>query len=294
MKKSTTGAKLMAEDIQETYFGHAHKTVIEPPNSWLSINVKELWAYRELLFILAWRDISILYKQSIVGIGWVIIQPVMTMIIFTIIFGKFAKLPSEGIPYPIFTYCALLPWNYFARSLSGSSNSLVGASHLITKVYFPRLIIPLSKVFSGLVDFCIAFVILAAMMVWYHIPPTGGIFFLPLFMLVAMITSLAVGLWLTALNVKYRDIQFIVPFLTQFWLYASPVAYSTGIVPLKWQWIYALNPLVGVIEGFRWALLGKSAPNAGMILLSSGIVLVIFVSGLYYFRKMEQSFADII
>jgi lipopolysaccharide transport system permease protein len=280
--------------LHETYFGNAHKTVIEPPGSWLSINFKELWAYRELLFILAWRDISILYKQSIVGIGWVIIQPVMTMIIFTIIFGKFAKLPSEGIPYPIFTYCALLPWNYFARSLSGSSNSLVGASHLITKVYFPRLIIPLSKVFSGLIDFCIAFVILIVMMVWYHISPTGGIFFLPLFMLVAMITSLAVGLWLTALNVKYRDVQFIVPFLTQFWLYASPVAYSTGIVPVKWQWIYALNPMVGVIEGFRWALLGKSAPNTETILLSSGIVLVIFVSGLYYFKRMERTFADII
>jgi lipopolysaccharide transport system permease protein len=284
----------MEDELKETYFGHAHKTVIEPPGSWLSINFKELWAYRELLFILAWRDISILYKQSIVGIGWVIIQPVMAMIIFTIIFGKFAKLPSEGIPYPIFTYCALLPWNYFARSLSGSSNSLVGASHLITKVYFPRLIIPLSKVFSGLIDFCIAFVILIVMMVWYHISPTGGIFFLPLFMLVAMITSLAVGLWLTALNVKYRDVQFIVPFLTQFWLYASPVAYSTSIVPVKWQWIYALNPMVGVIEGFRWALLGKSAPNTEMILLSSGIVLLIFVSGLYYFKRMERTFADII
>lgn len=284
----------MAEDLKEAYFGHTHRMVIEPPKGWLGINLREVWAYRELLLILAWRDVSIMYKQSIVGIGWVIIQPVMTMIIFTIIFGKFAKLPSEGVPYPIFTYCALLPWNYFARSLSGSSNSLVGASHLITKVYFPRLIIPLSKVFSGLVDFCIAFVILIVMMVWYHISPTGGIFFLPLFMLVAMITSLAVGLWLTALNVKYRDVQFVVPFLTQFWLYASPVAYSTSIVPVKWQWIYALNPMVGVIEGFRWALLGKSAPNTEMILLSSGIVLLIFVSGLYYFKRMERTFADII
>ena len=284
----------MTDNVKEDYFGHKHRTVIEPPGSWLSINFKELWAYRELLFILAWRDVSILYKQSIVGIGWVIIQPVMTMLIFTIIFGKFAKLPSDGLPYPIFTYCALLPWNYFARSLSGSSNSLVGSSHLITKVYFPRLIIPLSKVFSGLVDFCIAFIILIAMMIWYQISPTSGILLLPLFMLIAMITSLAVGLWLTALNVKYRDIQFIVPFLAQFWMYASPVAYSTGIVPQKWQLIYALNPMVGVIEGFRWALLGKGSPNSEMILLSSGIVLIIFISGLYYFKKMEQSFADVI
>jgi lipopolysaccharide transport system permease protein len=283
-----------SESVSEAYFGHKHRTVIEPPGPWLSINFKEIWAYRELLSILAWRDVSILYKQSIIGIGWVIIQPIMTMIIFTIIFGKFAKLPSDGIPYPIFTYCALLPWNYFARSLSGSSNSLVGASHLITKVYFPRLIIPLSKVFSGLIDFCIAFVILIAMMIWYHISPTGGIFLLPLFLVVAMITSLAVGLWLTALNVRYRDVQFIVPFLTQFWMYASPVAYSAGIVPHKWQWIYSLNPMVGVIEGFRWALLGKGSPNTEMILLSSGIVLIIFLSGLYYFKKMEQSFADII
>jgi len=284
----------MTEDPKETYFSHTHKTVIKPAKGLMSLDLGEVWAYRELLSILAWRDISIMYKQSIIGIGWVIIQPVMTMIIFTIIFGKFAKLPSEGIPYPIFTYCALLPWSYFARSLSGSSNSLVGSSHLITKVYFPRLVIPFSKVFSGLVDFAIAFVILIGMMVWYRIMPTRGIFFLPLLLLVAMTASLGIGLWLTALNVKYRDVQFVVPFLVQFWMYASPVAYSAGIVPEKWRWLYGLNPMVGVIEGFRWALLGKSVPDAGMMLVSFCIVFAVLVGGLYYFKKMERSFADIV
>jgi len=270
------------------------RTVIEPPKSWLSLDLKEVWAYRDLLGILAWRDVSVRYKQSIIGVGWTVIQPLMTMIIFTIIFGRFAKLPSEGLPYPIFTYCALLPWNYFARSLSDSSNSLVGASHLITKVYFPRLILPLSRVLAGLVDFAIAFVILIAMMLWYGIAPTAGLLMLPLFMTVAMLAALSVGLWLTALNVKYRDVQFVVPFLAQFWMYASPVAYSASIVPQKWQWVYGLNPMVGVVEGFRWALLGKTAPDFGAMSASLMIVIVLFISGLYYFRKMEQTFADII
>jgi lipopolysaccharide transport system permease protein len=216
------------------------------------------------------------------------------MVIFTIIFGKFAKLPSDGIPYPIFTYCALLPWTYFARSLGDSSDSLVGSANLITKVYFPRMVLPLSKVFAGLVDFALAFIILLGMMFWYKSTPNLGIFLLPLLILVAMVTALGVGLWLTALNVKYRDIKFVVPFLTQFWMYASPVAYSTSLIPEKWQWLYGLNPMVGVIEGFRWALLGKSAPNVEMMLISLGIVLIIFISGLFYFRKMEQTFADII
>jgi lipopolysaccharide transport system permease protein len=294
VKKNTIGAILMAEDIKETYFGHTHKTVIEPPRGWLGINIKEVWAYRELLGILAWRDVSVRYKQTVVGIGWAIIQPVMTMVIFTIIFGKFAKLPSDGIPYPLFSFCALLPWNYFAQSLSGSSDSLVGASNLITKVYFPRLVIPLSRVFAGLVDFAISFVILLGLMVWYRVFPGLLVFILPLFIFVAMFTALGLGLWLTALNVKYRDVRFVVPFLVQFWLYASPVAYSTSLVPEKWRWLYGLNPMVGVIEGFRWALLGKAAPNFEMMFASFSIVLVMLVSGLFYFRKMEQTFADIV
>ena len=284
----------MSEQLKESYFAHSHKMVIEPPSGWMPVNLKEVWAYRELLGILAWRDVSVRYKQTVAGIGWAIIQPVMTMIIFTIIFGRFAKLPTDGIPYPLFSFCALLPWNYFSQSLSGSSDSLVGASNLITKVYFPRLVIPLSRVFGGLIDFAIAFVIMLGMMVWYGVLPGYGLALLPVFILVSMITALGVGLWLTALNVKYRDVRFVVPFLVQFWLYASPVAYSTSLIPERWRWLYGLNPMVGVIEGFRWALLGKAAPDFEIMALSLVIIMAILVSGLYYFKKMEQTFADIV
>jgi len=269
-------------------------TEIVPSTGWHSVNFREVWAYRELLWLLAQRDVSVRYKQSIVGIGWAVFQPVMTMLVFTVIFGIFAKLPSDGVPYPIFTYCALLPWNYFARSLGDSSDSLVGSSHLITKVYFPRLILPISKVFAGLIDFAIAFVILLAMMVWYGIPPTKGIFLLPLFIVIAMLCALGVGLWFTALNVKYRDVKFVVPFVVQFWMYASPVAYSTSLIPEKWRVLYGLNPMAGVVEGFRWALLGKEAPGIEMILIPLAIIICVFVSGMYYFKKMERTFADII
>ena len=290
MKKDMAGS----EKLHDAYFDRRHRTVIGPRRRWFSLDLREVWAYRELLGLLAWRDVSVRYKQSLVGIGWAVIQPLMTMVVFTVIFGMFAKLPSDGIPYPVFSYCALLPWNYFARSLGGASDSLVGSSHLITKVYFPRLILPLSKVFAGLVDFAVAFVILLAMMVWYHMTPTAGLLLLPVFMLIAMLAALGVGLWLTALNVKYRDVAFVVPFLTQFWMYASPVAYSTSLIPQKWQWLYGLNPMVGVIEGFRWALLGKAAPNAEMMLVSFAGICAILVSGLFYFRKMERTFADIV
>ena len=271
-----------------------YHVLIRPERGWLSIDFKEIWTYRDLLFLLAWRDVSVRYKQSAVGIGWAIIQPFMMMIVFTVVFGKFAKLPSEGIPYPVYTYCALLPWNYFARSLTESSNSLVGSTHLITKVYFPRLVLPLSKVFAGLVDFAIAFLMLAAMMAWYGIKPTSGVFFLPFFLFLAMLSSLGVGLWLTAVNVKYRDVAFVVPFLAQFWMYASPVAYSTRIVPERWKWAYGLNPMAGVIDGFRWALLGTTPPDSVMTCVSFIIVLVVLISGLFYFRRMEKTFADIV
>ena len=277
-----------------TYPMRAHRTVIKPSVGWPSIDLKEIWAYRELLGILAWRDVSVRYKQSVVGIGWAIIQPVMTMIIFTIIFGKFAKLPSEGIPYPVFTYCALLPWSYFARSLGDSSDSLVGSAHLITKIHFPRIILPVSKVFAGLIDLSIAFIILVGMMVWYRILPTAGILLLPVFIVIAMLASLGVGLWLTALNVLYRDVKFVVPFLIQFWMYASPVAYSTSIIPDQWKWVYGLNPMVGVVEGFRWALLGKTAPLISMFFIPVLIIFVVLISGIYFFKKMEKMFADII
>ncbi len=269
-----------------------NRTVIRPSGGRPSLDLGEVWAYRELLGMLAWRDVSVRYKQSVAGIGWAVFQPLMTMVIFTIIFGKFAKLPSDGLPYPVFAYCALLPWNYFSQSLTGSSDSIVGSSYLITKVYFPRLVLPLGKVTSGLIDFGVAFVILLGMMAWYGIAPTFGILLLPVFMLVAMLTALGVGLWFTALNVKYRDVRFIVPYIAQFWLFASPVAYSTSLVPEKWRWLYGLNPMVGVIEGFRWALLGKAAPDFGMMLASFGAVCMVLVTGLYYFRRMEETFAD--
>jgi len=283
-----------SDAVQNAQVKTIRRSVISPSKGWLSLNLKEVWEYRELLGILARRDVSVRYKQSIVGIGWAIIQPLMTMVIFTIIFGMFAKLPSDGLPYPIFSYCALLPWTYFARSLGDSSDSLVGSSHLITKVYFPRLILPISKVFSGLIDFAIAFAILLGMMAWYRIAPTKGLLALPLFIGIAMLAALGVGTWFTALNVRYRDVKFVVPFLIQFWMYASPVAYSTSIIPEKWQWIYGLNPMVGVIEGFRWAMLGKAAPSITLLLIPSLIIFAILISGLYYFKKMEKTFADII
>jgi len=267
---------------------------IVPPRGMLRIDFAELWAYRELLFLLSWRDATVRYKQSAAGIAWALLQPLMMMAIFTLVFGRFAKLPSEGVPYSVFTLCALLPWNYFARSLSDSSNSLVGASHLVTKVYFPRLILPLSRVFSGLIDFAITFALLLGVLAWYRIVPSFAVVALPVFMALAALASFAVGLWLTALNVKYRDVSFVVPFLVQFWMYASPIAYSTAIVPYQWRPLYALNPMVSVVDGFRWALLGKSAPDWRAMLVSLAIVIVLLLSGLYYFRKMEETLTDII
>lgn len=271
-----------------------HTTVIVPAQRILALKLPELWAYRELLFLFAWRDATVRYKQSVVGIGWAIIQPLMMMLIFTLVFGQFAKLPSDGVPYAVFTLCALVPWNYFARSLQDSSNSLVGATQLITKIYFPRLVLPLSKVFAGLIDLGVAFVLLILVMIWHRIVPSAAVVMLPVFILMAMMAALSVSLWLTALNVKYRDVSFVVPFLVQIWMYASPVAYSASIIPPRWRTLYALNPMVSVIEGFRWALLGKEAPQAGPMIVSFSIVLLLLVSGLYYFRRMEQTFADMI
>ncbi|MEO8034491.1 MAG: ABC transporter permease [Acidobacteriota bacterium] len=280
--------------MNQKLFQDSTLTVIEPPSRIFSVDVAELWAYRELLVLLAWRDATIRYKQSVVGIGWALIQPLLMMAIFSVVFGRFAGLPSDGVPYPLFALCALLPWNYFARSLTDSSNSLVGSSNLVTKIYFPRLILPLSKVFSGLIDFGISFFLLVGVMVWYQVAPTWNVMMLPVFMAMSVLTSLAAGLWLTALNVEYRDVSFVVPFLVQVWLYASPVAYSSSLVPGRWRWVYGLNPMVGVLDGFRWALLGKSAPNLDSMTASLVIVFVLLFSGLYYFRRMERTFADLI
>src|SRR5947199_727933 len=267
---------------------------IRPQSGWTAAGLKELWEYRELLYFLTWRDIKVRYKQTVLGAAWAIIQPFFMMIVFSLFFGYLARVPSDGIPYPIFTYCALLPWQLFAHALNESSNSLVANERLITKVYFPRLVVPLSAVLGGLVDFVIAFVILLGMMAYYHIAPTIMIFTLPLFVLLAIMTALAVGLWLSALNVQYRDVRYTITFITQFWLFATPVAYSSSLVPERWRWLYGLNPMAGVVEGFRWALLGKTEGPGGLLVVSTGVVILLLIGGLYYFRRMEQTFADVV
>jgi len=267
--------------------------VIRPRKGFVSLNLHEIWNYRELLYFLVWRDIKVRYKQTALGAAWAVLQPVMTMIVFSVFFGRLAKVPSDGIPYPVFAYTALLPWQLFAFALTESSNSLVGSQNLITKVYFPRLVIPLSSVLAGIVDFMISFVVLLGLMLYYGIRPTSAVVWLPLFIVLALASALSVGLWLSALNVKYRDVRYTIPFLTQLWMFATPVAYPSSLIPQPWRAWSGLNPMAGVVEGFRWALLG-SASNPGMLLwISIGAVLMLLAGGLFYFRRMESTFADI-
>jgi lipopolysaccharide transport system permease protein len=269
-------------------------TIYEPTRGWLSLNLREVWHYRELLVFLTWRDVKVRYAQAVLGATWAILQPLLTMVIFSVIFGQLAQLPSDGIPYPIFSYAALLPWQLFAGALQRAGTSLVGNSNLLTKVYFPRLIIPLSAVAAGLVDFAIAFVVLFGLMLFYHIQLTWAILILPFLILLALLTALAVGIWLSALNVQYRDVQHMIPFIVQAWMYASPVAYSVGLIPSgKWRILYGLNPMAGVIQGFRWALLGASPPDE-LVVASVVIVALLLTSGLYYFKRMEKTFADVV
>jgi lipopolysaccharide transport system permease protein len=267
---------------------------IEPSKGWVSLRLGELWAYRELLYFLVWRDIKVRYKQTALGAAWAIIQPFFTMIVFSLFFGKLAKMPSDGVPYPIFAYAALVPWTFFASGLSQSSNSLVGSSNLIKKVYFPRLAMPIATVLSDVVDFFLAFVVLLAMMVYFGTTPTVNAFFLPLFLLLALATSLGVGLWLSALNVRFRDVRYVVPFLTQFWMFATPIAYPSSLLSEPWRTLYGLNPMVGVVEGFRWALLGSGSAPGAMVAVSSFAALVILIGGAFYFRRMEKTFADLV
>lgn len=267
---------------------------LRPSRGWMAVNFKELWQYRELIYFLTWRDIKVRYKQAVLGVAWAVLQPLLTMVIFTVIFGVLLKTPSQGLPYPLFALSALLPWQLFASALQRSSVSLVGNANLITKIYFPRLAIPLSSVFAALVDFGVSFVVLLGVMIYYQYWPGWNIFWLLPIVLLALLTALAVGLWLSALNVQYRDIQHMVPFIIQVWLYASPIVYPIEIIPTGvWRSLYGLNPMVGVIQGFRWALLGGNPPDATM-LISVGVVLILLVSGLYYFRRMEKTFADIV
>jgi len=266
---------------------------IRPPKKWVPIDLHELWEYRELLYSFITRDVKIRYKQTALGFLWAIIQPLFLMVVFTLFFGNLAKIPSEGIPYPLFSFAALIPWTLFAEGLTRSTTSMVNNAGIMTKVYFPRLIMPLSGILSPLVDFTIAFVILLLMMAYYGFIPTIAIILLPLFILLAIIASLAIGLWLSALNVKYRDFQYTIPFLIQIWLFASPVVYPSSLLPEQFRILYGLNPMAGVIEGFRWALLGTNPPGA-MILVSVGVVVMLLVGGLFYFKRMEQYFADVV
>jgi len=267
---------------------------IAPSKGWVPLKLDELWEYRELLYFLVWRDIKVRYKQTALGATWAVIQPFLTMVVFSLFFGHLAKMPSDGIPYPIFSFAALVPWTFFANGLSQSSNSLVGSSNLITKVYFPRLIVPLASSFSGVVDFLIAFGVLIVMMLYYGLLPTFNALWLPLFLLLAMVTSLGVGLWLSALNVEYRDVRYVVPFITQFWLFATPIAYPSSLLHEPWRTIYGLNPMVGVVEGFRWALLGTKTAPGPIIGVSAAAAIVILITGAFYFRRMEKTFADIV
>jgi len=266
---------------------------IEPSRGWVSLRLGELWKYRELLYFLVWRDIKVRYKQTALGAAWAVLQPLLTMIVLTVFFGRLAKIPSNGVPYPLFAYTALLPWQLFAFALTESANSLVGNQSLITKVYFPRLIVPLASVLAGLVDFGISFVVLLILMSYYRIVPTATIVVLPLFIILAVATALSVGLWLSALNVQFRDVRYTIPFLTQFWLFATPVAYPSSLVPERWRVWYGLNPMAGVVEGFRWALLGKARSPGTLLWVSVLVVALLLVGGFAYFRRMESTFADI-
>jgi lipopolysaccharide transport system permease protein len=267
---------------------------IERSQGWVALQLKELWAYRELLYFLIWRDIKVRYKQTVLGVAWAIIQPVFTMIVFSLFFGRLAKMPSDGIPYPLFSYAALVPWTFFSQGLTLASNSLVGSANLIKKVYFPRLSVPIAAVTSGLIDFSIAFSVLLGMMLYYGILPTFNVIWLPFLLLLTLMTSLGVSLWLSALNVQFRDVRYILPFLTQLWLFATPIAYPSSLLSEPWRTLYSINPMVGVVEGFRWALLGAKTAPGPMLIVSSLAALALLVGGAFYFRRLEKTFADVV
>ena len=265
--------------------------VIEPSRGWVSLQLRHVWEFRELLYFLVWRDIKVRYKQTMLGAAWAILQPLFTMVVFSFFFGRLARMPSDGLPYPIFAYAALVPWNFFANGLTGAADSLVGSANLIKKVYFPRLVVPMAAVLSGVVDFILAFTVLLGMMAYFHIWPTMKVVFLPAFFLLAFTTSLGVGLWLSAMNVRYRDVRHTLNFLIQAWLFCTPIAYPSSLLSEPWRSLYGLNPMAGVVEGFRWALLGAPAPG-GLIWISVLASLAVLVSGAFYFRRMEKKFAD--
>jgi len=265
---------------------------IEPPRGWLDLRLHEVWAYRELLYFFVWRDVKVRYKQTVIGVSWVVLQPLLTMGIFTLFFGRLAKLPSDGLPYPVFYFTALVPWTYFATALQSCTGIVVENQRVITKVFFPRLVLPISAVISGLVDFCIGFVVMGVVIAIYGIRPGVAALWLPLLLLLALLTALGVGLWMAALNALYRDVKYVVPFLIQFWMFASPVAYPSSLVPLRWRWLYGLNPMAGVIDGFRWSLTGHGQPPGTPLLASAVAVALVLLGGLLFFQRMEGAVAD--
>jgi len=286
--------QLVEDSEQEDKVGGEEKILIDPPRGWQALDLREIWQYRELLYFLAWRDVKVRYKQTLIGAAWAIIQPFLIMVVFSLIFGEFIQLPTNGVPYPVFTFAALLPWTFFSGALARASSSLVYDANLISKVYFPRIILPFAAVLSMLVDFCISFIILIGMMLFYGIVPNAAILTLPLFLALALITALGFGVWLSALHVKYRDVGYGIPFLIQFWLFLTPVAYPRTIITERWQLIYSLNPMTGVVEGFRWALLGQQFFPGSFLYLSILVVVALFIGGLFYFRRMEYEFADVV
>ncbi|MGD9583391.1 MAG: ABC transporter permease [Lysobacterales bacterium] len=280
-------------ELKEHYFGHQHLTVIEPLRGWRMLDWRELWAYRELLWVLTARDIKVRYKQTVLGAAWAVLRPVLTMLIFSVVFGRLAKMPSDGVPYPVFVYAALLPWTFFAAAISTSGQSLVGSTHLVSKVYFPRLIIPLSSIGAGLVDLAISTGILLLLMLWYGVGWTANLLAAPLLLLAVIFTALGVGTLLSALTVAYRDFTHITPFMVQIWMYVTPVVFPLSLVPEKWRWALYLNPMTGLVEGFRSAFLGRPFDLTG-IALSAAMAVAIFLLGVAYFEKVERRFADII
>jgi lipopolysaccharide transport system permease protein len=265
---------------------------IAPPSGWLELRLREVWAYRELTYFFIWRDVKIRYKQTVIGVLWVVLQPLMTMGVFTLFFGRLAKLPSQGLPYPVFYFAALVPWTYFSQALTGCTNIVVDNQNVITKVYFPRLVLPLAAVCSGLLDFCIGLVVMVILTLSFGIHPPVTVLLLPVLIILAALTALGVGLWTSALNALYRDVRAVIPFIVQFWMLASPVAYPSSLVPARWRWLYGLNPMAGVIDGFRWALTGHGQPPGPVMAASAVVVVIVLIGGLFFFQRMETTIAD--
>jgi lipopolysaccharide transport system permease protein len=293
-RTSALSSSIPSHAVPDGAATQAPTTTIKPAGGWAPVNLRELWDYRELLYFLVWRDVKVRYQQTWLGVAWAVLQPLLTMVVFSLFFGRLAGVPSDGIPYPIFSFAALVPWTFFSYGLTQSANSLVSDQRLITKVYFPRLTIPIATVVSGVVDFALAFLLLLGMMLYYDVPPTlHALWVIPL-LLLALVTALGIGLWLAALNVHYRDVRYTVPFLTQFWLFATPIAYPSSLLGEPWRTVYGLNPMVGVVEGFRWALLGTNTAPGAAIAVSSTAALLLLLGGALYFRRMEDTFADVI